>query len=287
MRIATTLLLLLVIWICCASARGADAPEPEKTGTYTVAFTARSSRTMPKERALRLNQKAPPDYDLSKSDFLIVVPDSYDPTKPMGLLVLVNYKDTNDPPTPVLDLLAEKNLAFVAIKKNDMPWDQKCGATVDAVYNMQQLYKIDPARVYLFGFDYAWCGVRLMAGYSDVFCATYLCEFFDYWKQITLPNRRFKKAEVPVPPARQLGVAKSHALVISTYEPDEEQVGKSAVKAYQSEGFKNVMYVPVSHDDVHYPNYTKPWLEKVLTFFDEKREQPKSPASKPASRLAH
>jgi hypothetical protein len=203
----------------------------------------------------------------------------------MGLFVLVNYKDTNDPPTPVLDLLAEKNLAFVAIKSNGTPWDQKCGATVDAVYNMQQLYKIDPTRIYLFGFDYDYCGVRLMAGYSDVFCATYLCEFFHYWRQITFADRRYMKAEVPVPPAQRVGVAKSHPLVLSTYEEDDH--AKYGLKAYQSEGFKNVIYLRVTHDDVHYPNYTKPWLEKVLTFFDEKRVQPKSPASKPATHPAN
>jgi len=273
----------LIIVVCHGALRAADAPVAGKTGTYSVTFTERSPLTTPKERAVRMGQKPPPaDYDLAKSEFLVVVPDSYDPAKPMGLMVLNNYKDTVDPPMPVLDLLAQQNMAFITLKKKDTPWDEKCGATVDSVHNMQQLYKIDPTRVYLFAFDDQQDGPRLMVGYPDVFAATYICEFFRLWKDIPTGNNRHISASIAVPSAKYLGLAKAQPVVLSTYE--DSDIAKGALKGYRAEGFKNVIYLNVTHDDVHYPNYTKPWLEKVLAYFDEKRVKPKAAVTKPATK---
>ena len=81
----------------------ADEPAEGKTGTYTATFTQRSPLSNPRELAIRLGQKKlEPDYDLTKTEFIVHVPPNYDPAKPIGLIVLLNYKQVGDAPTPVL-----------------------------------------------------------------------------------------------------------------------------------------------------------------------------------------
>src|SRR5690242_7010088 len=93
-RIALGIVMLSLV----APAFAADAPAPGKTGVYSAAF-ARSAATNLKELAVRLGvKKLDDDYDPSKLECIVCVPDSYAPDKPMGLVVLLNYKGTNDPP---------------------------------------------------------------------------------------------------------------------------------------------------------------------------------------------
>src|SRR5450432_499529 len=129
-----------------------DVLTPGKTGDFkTVHFTERSPHSSVKELATRFAQKTlAPDYDLSKEEFLVHVPANYDPQKPLGLIVLINYKDTAGLLTPVLPLLDEKNLALIAAKTSHEDWWIRCGKALDEVHNMQQLYKIDPVRTYIF-----------------------------------------------------------------------------------------------------------------------------------------
>src|SRR5450432_2320939 len=142
----------IALLLCCCTVF-ADEPTAGKTGDFTVNFSQRSPLSNLKELDTRFTQKnLGPDYDLSTEQFIVHVPAQYDPEKPPGLLVLINYKETHGPPTPVLPLLDEKNLIFIAEQTSQEAWWIRCGKALDAVYNMQQLYKVDPQRTYIFSF---------------------------------------------------------------------------------------------------------------------------------------
>ena len=274
--------ILFVSLVVAGQSLGADAPTAGKTGVFTVSFTERSPLTAQKELIARLGQKKfEGEYDLSKQECIVVVPDAYDPAKPMGLVVLLNYKGSNDPPTPALPVFADHNLALVIPKDDGQPWWAKCALAVDIVHNMQQLYKIDPQRIYLFAFDLEWAGLRAAIAWSDVFTGEFVQGLMAYWKPLRSKNGGRYNGELPPPPARQLGLAKAHPLVLCWTNEGEYQ--SLLMKAFPADGFKSVKTLHVTVEDIHYPNYTSGWVEETLKFLDNNQPKPKRPATKPAS----
>jgi hypothetical protein len=256
-------LTLVVVFFCVASASGAD----DDTNRSEVTFTQRSPLTNPKELAQRLSQKKlDNDYDLSKEPFLRYVPETYNPAKPMGLIVLINYKETSALPD-VLPILAERNLAFVAAENDGQPWAAKCGLAVDAVHNMQLLYKVDPARVYIFGFDHDYCAQRLELGFADVFSGMVVTEAYSFWKKVQTSDRRsYWTPELPPPPAKYLPLARTHPLFFTAQSDDESH--KMWPKAFQADGFREVKAIKITMQDYHYPHYDKKWFVEALDFLD-------------------
>src|SRR6185437_11772430 len=97
-------------------AEGAAVPAnipAARTGSFETTFTQRSPSSEMSSLTRRLKfEGAATDYDLSKQAFLVYVPPAYVPEKPMGLLVLLNYKVSDTLPVPLLPELAAANMAF-------------------------------------------------------------------------------------------------------------------------------------------------------------------------------
>jgi hypothetical protein len=280
-------LALCLVLFSLSTAFAADAPTAGKTGDFTVNFTQRSPLTNLKELSTRFAQKnLSPDYDLSSQQFLVHVPANYDPDKPMGLIVLINYKSTPLLPRPVLPIFDERNLAFISESDVSPEWWVKCGQAIDAAYNMQQLYKIDPTRIYIFSFtNQQDCGVRLATCYPDVFSGTFLSQEDDIWKPVPAGNGKFYTPTIPHPPAKQLAVARRHPMVLATLDdknyPELAQGGRQVEKVLKGDGFRYFKLIQYTIADFHYPNYTTPWLIDTLTFLDA--NAPKPPATKPTT----
>src|SRR5947209_2301435 len=135
---------------------GVGLAEGPKTGEMKLTFTERSPLSEVKALTKRLKVVAPKggeleDYDLGKESFLAYVPEKYDAGKPMGLIVLANYKHSDTLPEAVLPQLAEANVALVTPNEFIPVWWQRAGLDLDAAYNMQKMYAIDRHRVYVFG----------------------------------------------------------------------------------------------------------------------------------------
>lgn len=281
----TTWQLALSALFCFSTmAAGADDEEqapPETPKGKVLTFTNRSPLTTAKELALRLSQKAlDADYDLGKEKFLTYVPDSYDPNKPLGLIVLLNYKGTGVLPD-VVPVFKERNIAFIAPQNDGQPWPTKCGLAVDAVHNMQMLYKVDPGRIYIFGYDRDCCATRVGCGFPDVFCGMVVTGQLEFWKNIPTEKGRYMPAKLPIPPVRYLPVAKTHPLVLCVAN-DSPIFGK-VPKAFTAEGFREVKRIDITTEDYHYPHYDKKWLVEALDFLDKNAAQrrPKSTAVAP------
>ena len=137
---------------------GISHADDSKIGSFETNFAERSPLSELKSLTKRLKVLGPgekleslQDYDLAKEGFWVYVPEKYDPAKPMGLIVLALYKHADSLPTPILSQLADANVALVVPKEYLDTWWKRGGLMLDAAYNMQKLYKIDPKRVYIFG----------------------------------------------------------------------------------------------------------------------------------------
>jgi hypothetical protein len=270
-----------------AAALADDAPTPGKTGDFTLKFTQRSPLTNLKELTTRFAQKnLTPDYDLSSQEFLVHVPARYDADKPMGLIVLINYKSSQQFPQTAIPIFDEKNLAFISESDIGHDWWIKCGQAIDAAYNMQQLYKIDPTRIYIFSFtNEQGCGLRLATCFADVFSGAFLSQENQIWKPIPAANGAFYPPSIPHPPAKQLAIARKHPMVLASLTdkdfPQLADQGRRVEKALKADGFRSFKLVQYTIADFHYPNYTTPWLIDALTYLDTNAAKP--PASKPTS----
>src|SRR5678815_1333816 len=131
--------LLSLVAIALGQATQPDAP---KTGTFEIKFTDRSPMSAPDQLAKRLGLAKPEaDYDLSSYEFIVHVPDNYDPAKPLGVMYLMLYKNTGEPPTPCLPLFDECGLIFVVPKSKDATEVVRCGQALDVIHNLKQQYK--------------------------------------------------------------------------------------------------------------------------------------------------
>ena len=249
---------------------------PIKTGSFETTFTTRSPLSGMKALTLRLAYAGDTtDYDLGNETFFVYVPEKYNPKKPMGLLVLANYKPTESLPAPVLPQLAEANMAMIVAK--DYPqdqWWQRAGMALDAAYNMQQQYKIDPRRVYIFGGgDWHADGQiqplvseKLGLNYPEVFSGTFTVGLYGYEK-VEDGNGGYWLPEMPRPSARSLALAKRRPLVVGENDTASDVDARFAA-ALKQDGFGHLKMIPLTTDQFHYPNYTTDWLPDVLKFMD-------------------
>jgi hypothetical protein len=248
---------------------------PLKTGSFEATFTTRSPLSEMKALTQRLAYSGDTtDYDLGSETFLVYVPEKYNPKKPMGLLVLANYKPTDSLPDPVLPQLADANMAMIVAK--DYPqdqWWQRAGFALDAAYNMEQQYKIDPRRVYVFGGG-DWhpdgqiqplVSERVGLNYPEVFSGTFTVGLYGYDK-VEDGRGGFWLPEMPRPMSRSLALAKQRPLVAGENQPSDVDARFAA--AMTEDGFRHLKMITVTTDQFHYPNYTTDWLPDVLKFMD-------------------
>ena len=218
------------------------------------------------------------DYDLSKENFLVYVPEGYDPGKPMGLVVLANYKHSDTMPEAVLPQFAEANCALIVPNEYLEVWWQRAGLDLDAAYNMEKQYNIDPKRVYVFGGG-DWpdkadgksypVGERLGLFYPEVFTGTFTVGMGIYrrYPEQTPQGVRTWPPMLQTPEAGQLTLAKQHPFVVGLEGEEEWQT--VALKVLKMDGFKLVKTVSMTlGGQYHYPNWTTDWVPGVLKELD-------------------
>ena len=260
--------LLIPIVLGIATHLRAASPTTQ-TGTFTTKFTERSPTSAPNELARRFGEKqAIPEYDLSQHEFLIHVPSDYDGSKPMGVVFLLLYKDTTDPPAPCLPMLAEKRLIFVVPKEHDvMPPAVRCGLVLDALHNLKLRYAIDDKRVFLFA-TYAndFTNQRIALSCGDVFSGLFISEPAFYRQLPAKGAKSFYPPRFSPPPTEVLGKAKLRAVVLSKEHPDDYTT--AVVKGFQGDGFKRVKLIEPDHESLHYPNLDPKFIAEAIEFME-------------------
>ena len=246
-----------------------------KTGSFTTTFAVRSPLSAPKSLAARMSQpKPPPDYDLSKEEFLVYVPEDYAPAKPPGIVFLLNYKLSGDLPTPVLPVFKRRGLIFVVAKNADQTPATKVGLGLDVVHNLRQRYAVDAGRVYVFDFDTTGWGDKggtagqwLATGSADVFTGSFHKEPYNIWRPVRAANGGTWPVRALPPPAASFAVARTHPMVMCKAEVDPGH--EMGINFVQQQGFRSLKVVTLTREQVHYPNYTADWMEETLAYLDE------------------
>jgi hypothetical protein len=273
-----------------AACRVARADEA-KTGSFETTFTERSPLSEIKALTKRLKALGPgekveslTDYDLSKEGWFVYVPEKYDPANPMGLIVLALYKHADSLPPAILPQLADANVALVVPKEYLDAWWKRAGLMLDAAYNMEKQYKIDPKRVYIFGSqDWADADGKMYAVgntvglfYPEVFTGTFTASHPLLYRPMRTAGNMIYPQELPRLEMAQGLLARTHPFVVGL--PVDSDATKADMAEYKADGFKYLKSIPVSTEQYHYPNFTTDWLPDVLKYMDAATADLKLPA---------
>lgn len=239
-----------------------EAPQANRVGRYATTFTQRSPLSSLKAIARRYDRKVSelqgtgkdgPSYDLTKETFEVVVPPSYRPDKPAALLVWVSPTPRGGISTPALTkVLGEKEILWVGADHsgNQRSTWVRLGLALDAAYNMQRLYAINPDRVYVAGYS---GGGRVASAlgmlFTDVFHGALCLMGVDYYHEVPIPYQpgTHWAAGYPQPPRAALELAKKrNRYVLVTGELDFNRVQtRIYAKRLRQDGFQHVTYIEV------------------------------------------
>ncbi len=196
---ATVLFTLLLCLIVSAE----TAARPHQKGSYPATFSEYSplsdSRSLTERMRMAIKPGSYDDhhYAIKRESFEVYVPDSYDPNAnpPFGLLVWVS-------PSPSgaighypgsKELMDKHRLIWVGANDsgNATPYDtRRVPLALDAAYNMQKLYTIDPDRVYVAGLSGGGRVASITAfHHSDVYDGGIFIIGANYWLSMAVPGK--------------------------------------------------------------------------------------------------
>jgi pimeloyl-ACP methyl ester carboxylesterase len=94
-------------------------------------------------------------YDLPLKDelFYVHVPENYDNEQPFGILAFVAPSDAVALPAGLESVLKERRLIYMAPQKagNSFPVSRRAGLTLAGIIKLQEIYRVDPNRIYVAG----------------------------------------------------------------------------------------------------------------------------------------
>jgi len=268
-----------------AAATPPEPATPHHIGTFRTAFTERSpfssvaiyqDRYKLSREGMVQSDPAEGNYDLASESFEVFVPDTYDPEKPSGLLVWISPANSGGLARPGnLDVLSEENLIWIGANNsgNDRWHWYRTGLALDAAYNMQKLYNIDPERIYIAGYS---GGGRVASSlaflYPEVFQGGAYFFGCNYFRKVNVPEKpgAYWRAGFPPPPDGDLPqLKKDHRFVLITGEHDFNRDETAAYfDEYKRDRFKNVTYIEIPEAD-HGFGVEGEWLKQVVKALDE------------------
>ena len=252
---------LLLGLVCLAVLHAGESP---RTGTYTTTFPERHPESAFSRMRVRYGwpEQPPADgvYDITKEEFDIHVPSSYDGSEAYGLIVYTNAGKGGHAGL-YRSMIEKHRLIWVAATNvpNERHVYPRWALMLDAVWNMSRQYRIDPRRIYASGMSGGGrCASMVAPTYADVFSgAIYLvgCN-----NPVWPPEKEVGK------PIRQLAMANRYALM--TGDGDFNKPGtKDLFTAMKSEGFAHVEYF--EQPGLGHSHPSAEWFEKALLFVDQ------------------
>lgn len=238
------------------------AAEQPRTGTVNLSFTERSPFSAYEAMSRRMGWgKSDPDadYDLAGETFEAHVPPAYDPASPWGLVVFINSGKGGNA-WYYAEVMASRRLIWIASadSPNERHFPIRLALALDAAWNMQQRFRIDPRRVYLCGLSGGGrCASELAPVYPDVFNgALYFCG-------CNPPNWPSDRAAGL--PLRRLAGASRFALMTGSGDPNRNQT-RSLADAYPSLGLTRSAYF--EEPGLGHAMPTPAWFTRGIDFLD-------------------
>ena len=279
MKSHPTILLLL-----CASTFGLGAL-PAETNDPNAIIARRSdmhfARSAPyataAEASRRLGIKpGGKTYALAAEKFQVILPGTFSTNVSWGLFVWISPSDTPSIPAAWEAELAKQQLLFVGAYKSGNQRDavERARLAVEAAFNLRQLYKIDPRRVYVSGFSGGGRVADMVGmGYSDVFTGTICVCGVGFYTDIPTPTgehwpRTFN------PDTKLLAQAKQNRrflLLTGDQDINRDITHEIWRNGFEREGFQYVRYLEVPGLKHALPSAEV--LSSALTFVDGKETQ--------------
>ncbi len=249
---------ILCVLLVLSVLPGAD---PIRTGSFTTTFNDWHPESRWERFRLRYGYEARAGelYDPLKEEFDVYVPSSYDGSVSYGLIVYTNagkgggvgdYREVMDKHRVIWI-----GAANVPNERNGI---ERWAIALDAAWNMQKQYRIDPRRIYASGTSGGGrCASMVAPAFPDVFSgAIYL---------IGCNSVRFPSDKVIGKPIRDMAMANRYALM--TGSDDFNKPGTlSLFQSMQSMGFKHVEYF--EQPGLGHSNPSSEWFEKGLVSVD-------------------
>ncbi len=265
------------------------APEAGRRGRYRVRFgrpSPLSALQIIEERYGYDHQQvlevdpAAGTYDLADESFEVFVPEEdggdgrSDGTAStgFGLMVWVSPTQHGRPYPHLLETLRRHRVIWVGANSAGNPragWDRMALA-LDAAHNMQQLYHIDPRRIYVGGYS---GGGRISTGLSLHFPEVFQGGFFvygcDYYRDVDAPDKPGMVWPAAFePPTKEVLklIKKRNRYVFLTGELDFNRLQtRTNERLYREDGFRHTTYfeIPGAH---HYSGVPSEWLDRALSF---------------------
>jgi dienelactone hydrolase len=265
------MLLACVLAVSLTLAQDSKRP-PFQAGASDVAFEKSPELCDAEEvqARFRASDKIGP-YDVTKEKFRLVVPKSYAHAAKWGLFIYINADDSANLPAGYEAILEKRKLLAVAPYKsgNGRNIFDRFRLAVDAAFNLEKRFNIDPARIYVSGFSGGGRVASMLAvAYADLFAgAIPFCGVNFYTEIPSGPGKHWPIGYIPVNEA--LAIAKSKGrYVLVTGEKDFNLANTRAVfeHGFKKEGFKSAKLLEVP--GLSHAPPAADWFEKGLEFLD-------------------
>ncbi len=269
----------LLCFLACLSipafaqpAKSAKAPAIRPGEWSPIGFQQSVPLGNPEQLKMRMHSLEDPNpFDVSKEQFMILVPRSYKKTDPHGLFVWVSPGDSVGLPKEWEKVLADKKLIAIGARNSGNNRDvfDRMRLALDANDNLRSLFTVDDRRVYVSGFS-GGARVASMLGvtYADMFTGAicfmgvnFYAPTFDKEKKEVYQARYIPNDEI-------LAMAKQECrYVMVTGEKDFNLNNTKAV----FDGFKEQQFKAVEMFNVPGLGHQAPaaeWLKKGIEFLD-------------------
>jgi len=261
-------------------------PQPHQKGSFTAVFEGYSplsnAKAISSRMQINLEQGSNKKhyYDIEQESFEVYVPDCYDPNTPFGLIVWIpagpdgninRYEGSKQ-------LMDKHKLVWVGANKsgNDTDtYERRIPLALDAAYNMQKLYNIDPNRVYVAGLSGGGRVASITAfHHSDVYDGGIFIIGANYWQSMRVPGKSTHwRVGGPKPQQKYLMRAKRfgrYVLLTGDNDGNRLQMQTYYEKAY-SKCLNNVLYIQVPGMGHEVPPAEE--FEKALEYVDKPLSQ--------------
>jgi predicted esterase len=261
------------------------APVPHQKGSFTAVFEQYSPLSDAKSISNRMVVNVEQDsnkehrYDIAQESFEVYVPDCYDSNTPFGLIVWISAGASGGiEPCNIKPLMDKHKLVWVGANNSgnkERTYERRIPLALDAAYNMQKLYNIDPNRVYVAGISGGGRVASVTAiHHSDVYNGGIFVIGANYWENMRVPDQNgIWRACAPRPrPGNLLRAKKFGRYVLLTGDTDDNRL---EMHTYYEQGFSkcldHVLYIQVPGMGHKMPPAEE--FEKALEYVDKPLSQ--------------
>ncbi len=272
---------LIIIAVFSAVSAWAET-EPHKKGSFTAVFEEYSPLSSPRALERRMGSRAnrgarrKHDYDIRTESFEVYVPDSYDSNTPFGLMVWISPSPSGGMPPlqGIQEMMDKYKLIWVGANKSgnkEYTYVRRVPLALDGAYNMEELYNIDPNRVYVAGLSGGGRIASITAfHHSDVYSGGIFIIGANYWESMRAPgtkNARWRSGG-PRPKGKYLRRAKKfgrYVFLTGEHDGNRLQMHTYYEKRYRKK-LDNVLYIEVPGMGHEVPPAEE--FEKALKYVD-------------------